>query len=367
MTQDGAFEFTQWKEDEVVHFLKENYGLDIEKVHKCSLGWENTTFKVTSTKEKQDLMFRISEDNSRKDFNFIQFEVKCLDFLSKYNLPTSKIIKTLDQKLTGIAKGKVCMISTCLNGRHYQIEERTSFSEEKRSSFTSEIANFLGQIHKYTNSKEFDIECPNERKVNGLLSMIKECKNRIEKMDKLYHQIQLKERMEKIWDTKKLYENFEELEEKLPQGLVHVDLHDTNSLFLEENQNIVLSGALDWDDSYHGIILYDVAISIIYWCGEVTNQIQYLVNNHKIKNYHLNPKLIKIYLENYQNSRGFKLTFEEKKCLKAYIVYAITTQMAFLILNLNDYKGDFRFEVGNEMLCYGEDLLKLKWEELLNE
>lgn len=47
----------------------------------------------------------------------------------------------------------------------------------------------------------------------------------------------------------------------LPQGIVHSDLHERNILF----QGGDVSGVLDFDNSYHGILLIDVATQIAWW------------------------------------------------------------------------------------------------------
>lgn len=364
MTEEGSFEFTQWSDKEVVDFLKENYGLYIVKIEKCTTGWENTTIKVTSQDEKS-FIFRVTEDDMRKDDSFIKFEVDCLDFLSSFDLPVPKIIPTLGKELTGLAKGKICTLTTCMEGRHYQVAERTKLSEEKRIQFVLEISKFLGNLHKLTSGIDFKIEFPSRRDLFSYKELKKICQNRLEKMDKTFDSINLKDRLENIWNSNELFKNFDELEDNLLKGLIHTDLHDTNTLFIERNDSIILSGAIDWDDCIYGKFLYDLAIGITFWCGNRGEKVQYNFEDFKVSSYHLNPKFIQTYLQNYQSSRGFNLTKEEKGLIREYIVYAIINQIAFLILNLNDYQGNLRLEIGNELLCYGEDMLKLNWDDLM--
>jgi Ser/Thr protein kinase RdoA (MazF antagonist) len=104
------------------------------------------------------------------------------------------------------------------------------------------------------------------------------------------------------------------LEKNLPQGFIHVDLHDENVLFFQ-NQN-KLAAVLDFDDMSFGPFLIDIAMAICFWCSCGSQ---------------MNTDYARQFLIEYQNTRNISLTNDEWDLLELYCYMTIFHQILFTI------------------------------------
>jgi Ser/Thr protein kinase RdoA (MazF antagonist) len=84
------------------------------------------------------------------------------------------------------------------------------------------------------------------------------------------------------------------LPKNLPVGFTHQDIKPEN-IIARGNQ---ISGILDFDNAYYGVLLHDITTSIIWWC---------------FKKNKLDRKLLRSFLQGYESVRP--LTYNERKLL----------------------------------------------------
>jgi homoserine kinase type II len=231
-------------------------------------GIANTLYKLKTT--KGDYVFKIAvRHNSKK----LDFEVDLLNFLKK--MPIPKIIKTNSGKDVFLYKGYRSFIYPFIKGDHTK-----KFTKE----MLFEVGEFLAELHKQSKNfrhgavrTKFYTEFFDERK-----RIIRE--NRDSSNTKIREAVRY---IEKKIDMYKIPKG-------LPTGAIHADVKGDNTLFEKGH----LSGVVDFDNAYMGILVYDLVCSIFWF---------------SCQNKRFNLKYAKEIYSGYNSVR--KLTLAEKKSL----------------------------------------------------
>ncbi|KAL9647944.1 hypothetical protein ABK040_008213 [Willaertia magna] len=347
-------------------------------------GCENDSVKVTisfstSTNDMnlhipvQDYIFRIYND-SNKTREYISFELNTLFFLTYARFPVPYVIlptellnkfiqsnyqtfPDMKEAIIEFDDGRFCTLCSFVSGKH-------TYKHLKKSTQIQQVASFLGNLHKLTqfngysmfnlktNPEEMMKIKEGEKKLTfvymheameDVIKHINEMKeksksitnenNEIEK-DKFEKMIHFNNKVNNALDELQLLfeksknatsniseEEQYEMEKELPHSIIHADIHESNVLFIEDENGTHLSGVVDWDDCYYGCQLMDFVKGLYFWCisAIITPE-----NEHQQHHFDLfDNNLIELFKTTYFSTRGYPLTIEEKKCFKffAYLIY----------------------------------------------
>lgn len=211
--------------------------LPLGKVHsvkRYKKGIHNDTYKVISDKGK----FSLRVYNYKKPSQ-IKFELEILKYLKDTKAP--QLVK-LNKGYLEKFNGKYVIVYEYLPG-----EELEEFTKEQ----LVEVGNFIGEYHNRCKNFVWD-------KSRYQFYNLPDWK--IEKFTKISHEANLKHLDLLPEIVKDLKEN--RLSPKLPKGPIHVDIKPENVLFY----NGKLSGVLDFDNSFIGPFILDLAKSMV-WFG----------------------------------------------------------------------------------------------------
>jgi homoserine kinase type II len=209
--------------------------LAFEKMKK---GLGNALYKVTTTKGKYTLKISIRNNPVR-----VKYEIHLLTHL--YNLPTPQPIQTKSKGYLPNYKGHKSFIYPYLPGK-----QKRRFTD----MMLSEIGTFLGELHLQTEGFKSPIkriEFYNFHPKN-FAEVIKD--SLLAKNQKIQNAVSyLKE------STLKYV-----LPKGLPEGAMHIDVKPENTLFNRGH----LSGIVDFDNSYNGPLILDLAATLMWFCSE---------------------------------------------------------------------------------------------------
>ncbi len=206
----------------------------ITSMTRYAKGQHNQTFKVVT--DKSVFTLRLYKYKKLPD---IKFEIALLNLLR--GLPVPKLVKRNKRYYTQI-DGKYAILYTFIPGTHLQTYTTKQLKE---------VGGFLAKFH--TRGEKFIWRKPRYKFYNLPDSKIK----RFAALAKRAHVPFLKILPSIICE---LREN--RLHPELPQGPIHVDVKPENVLF----DNGKLSGVLDFDNSYIGPYLLDLAKAMV-WFG----------------------------------------------------------------------------------------------------
>jgi len=205
--------------------------------------------------------FRYYEHRSKQ---YVLFELRVLDFLSRHNYPCAHPKINKEKKLLGRYNGKYFAIFDYIKGgnvRNLNIEQQ------------KEMVKWLAKLHSA--SKKF---VPRYNKYREMHDE-EYCRETIRQEAKTMKSKKLAE--ERIHFIKKQLKSIN-YPKKLSKGIVHSDYDSTNIKFV----NNKLSGVLDFDDACFSYLVYDISSIIINWAWKKEKKLNYkkirfLLNEYK--------------------------------------------------------------------------------------
>lgn len=266
--------------------ILQNYGLgEVSVTKRLTSGFANINYKIKTT--KGNFLFRICVEKPLKE---IQYEIKVMSELKKIKFPTAFPIKRKDGQFINKTKFGEVIIYDFAEGEEPKVNEKTA----------KEIAKAVAKLNTLKNWKKL-------KKGNAI--NLKLCNENIRKFD------YAKNKYPEIFEYFKEETEFlsEPLKEKVPQGLVHGDIFPDNTKF-KGNKLVVI---LDFEEVCTDNLLFDIGVTINGFCFQ----------NNK-----LNPKLLKIFLEEYQKAR--KISPKERKLLPYYIQWGAHAMICWHLKHL---------------------------------
>lgn len=268
----------------------ESYGLGKARaIKRLTSGFSNINYKIKTT--KGNFLFRICVD---KPLERTQYEIKVINELKKIKFPAAFPIKREDEQFINKTKFGEVVIYNFVKGEEPKLNEKT----------IKEIAKAVAKLNTFENWKKL-------KKRNSF--NLKLCKENIRKFNST------KNKYPEIFEyfkeqTKFLYKP---LKEKIPQGLVHGDIFPDNTKF-KGNKLIAI---LDFEEVCTDNLLFDVGVAINGFCFQKNR---------------LNPKLLKIFLEEYQKIR--KISLKERKLLPYYVQWGAHAMICWHLKHLLNKK-----------------------------
>lgn len=219
--------------------LLKKYGISPVSIEQMKLGVMNTNYQVkTST---GSFVLRVYQFRDAHD---LQNEVAVLIELARHNFPSPKLILRIDGGFVSAVGGKASVLYEYLPGAvalNWNLDhlQKAGVALGKMHQL---LLNFEGNKRRFISDKEGVIAT---LKAKGPLLIEAGFPNAREILDFALSQLM------------KL-----SLSKKLPAGVTHQDVKPENVLF--ENGNI--SGILDFEFSYVGVLLYDIMTTMIWTC-----------------------------------------------------------------------------------------------------
>ncbi|KAF0972069.1 hypothetical protein FDP41_009765 [Naegleria fowleri] len=332
----------------------------------------------------QYYVFRIYNDQE-KTKEYIKFELCTLFFLGQNSfpvpfviLPTAELVAfvqsnyskfpDMEKAVLEYVDGRLCALFSYVHGFHVDKGKKTV-------NQVTQISMFLGSLHKLTQFNGYsmlDMKATIQDMVQmrsgvtkltfsyiteAMQSVMEEIQtlksqvitltqenfpNKGYSQEKIDHAnrynnkvLSLLDNLKNILESNVKDLNIIELTEKellLPHSIVHADIHENNVLFTKSQDNQdVISGVVDWDDSQYGPQILDFIKGFIFWCISkvVTPDVDY--NEFDL----FDDDLIRIYKSTYEHYRGFPISEEEKNLMIPYSHLIICAQVDFFIHALN--------------------------------
>jgi len=249
--------------------ILDNYNIGKYKKHKFIFTGGNTVYKLKTT--KGDFILKIYETAS---LDFVNYQIKLMEFLKKSKVTTPKIIDTKKKKGLLIWKKKRIAIQEYIEGNEvkYVNEKFVRDMAKKFSILDKTISKFKERKQDVWKNHQFKLVKWKKRSLEGL-DLMNESKNLLKEIKTL---------------NKK----------KLRRSLIHGDLCESN--FLVKNNKV--SAIFDWDDVHKDYVVYELAVPIAHI---------FITLKMVRKN------LLKIFLKEYQ--KHITLNNEEKKALYLFV------------------------------------------------
>lgn len=170
----------------------------------------------------------------------LPFFIDYTDELKSAGLPVPAVVR--DRCGQGIQKlkGKSAVLAPCLPGRHL---------DRLTADHCQQMGQLLGQIHK--TGLDSSLKQRNIRGIHWLDSQQRRLFNLIPAAQAQYMKAQWQQIKTEL-----------ESQDELPQGLIHGDLFHDNVLFTDNR----LTGVIDFYQSCHDYLLYDLAVTVNDWC-----------------------------------------------------------------------------------------------------
>jgi Ser/Thr protein kinase RdoA (MazF antagonist) len=306
-------------DDELISILnKYSFGELSSSIEQITDGWTNLTYKFQVKSNEKNFILREYLPSTQRIILLeeIQCELSFISYLFKqYDLPVVPLIDP--PGIFVLNNGHYCAIFPFIDGIKYLNTPQKPLRELWQ---IIEISRFIGRMHSINKPNHFP-EC-NRRTINlpdTKYQLVNSCGDFEKSFPDLYKRIRkiidektnlipvIKDELEQIIFEKNLEQN-------LPKGFIHVDIHDDNVLF-HRNQNKI-AAVLDFDDMSFGPFLIDIAMSLCFWC---------------VSGSELNTDYVKVYLIEYQNARTMLLTDDEWNLLELYCYMTMFHQILFTI------------------------------------
>lgn len=291
-------------------------------------GWTNITIRFTVEPFDRQLIVRqylpgrlrsIKRENIEFELNFIKF------LFEQLNLPVAPMLEppgllTIDDDIHMV-------IFPFIDGIKYL---DTANEPVRQLWQTLEISRFLGRMHSNVQSKLYAIQKTDRCSVNYVdvkYQLVHSCQDFNRKHPDLYKRIMniidKHTGMIPLTDDKNDQATFEKhLQEKLPIGYIHADIHDDNVLFRRNEEK--LAAVLDFDDMYVGALLIDTSMTLCLWSSVGAK---------------FNIDFGRAFLLNYEKERGMRLTEDEWNLLEIYCYLTTLNQVLFIIEAERDSKS----------------------------
>ncbi len=240
--------------------------------HLINQGFANENFRVNT--HKGTFLLRNCVEQERRS---ILQEMKLMKLLRTVNFPAAYPVGRTDGTyLTELPEGRF-VIYEFIEGSFPELNEQTVAE-------TASMVAWLNSIKYKGISKKNTIH------INACIELVKS------RDFQAYPDTQIKDEFT-FW-TEKLSDI---MNPSLPKGLIHGDVFPDNTFF----QDNKLLAIIDFEEFAVDTLLFDVGMTIHGFC---------------YKNNHPEPRLLKVFLDNYQRKR--RLSSEELKSLPDYIRWA---------------------------------------------
>ncbi|CAF1437949.1 unnamed protein product, partial [Adineta steineri] len=257
--------------DNLLQFF--DIGNRILPVETITDGWVNTTYKITSETGSYILRQYLEHGERIRTGESISFELEFMNYLHQNNLPVPKIIRPINSDAENTNTNKFT-IKYEHDQRYYVLFEyingvkyiNTNLSAQRQLWQTISVAQFLGKMHSLTlnTEKDWKLKSNTYRIHQNFVRVKYELLTNYEQFKReqceLYRRIEIL--IEKHTSTIPLtnvketqISYMEKLEQNLPKGCIHADLHDDNVLFNDEGKTV--AAVLDFDEMYYGCLLID--------------------------------------------------------------------------------------------------------------
>lgn len=266
--------------------ILQNYNLgEVSTTKRLTSGFANINYKIKTT--KGNFLFRICAEKSLKE---IQYEIKVMNELRRIKFPTAFPIKRKDEQFINKTKFGEVVIYDFAVGEEPKVNEKTA----------KEIAKAVAKLNTLKNWKKLQ---------KGNAINLKLCKDNIREFDSA------KNKYSEIFEYFKEETEFlsKPLKEKIPQGLVHGDIFSDNTKF-KGNKLVAI---LDFEEVCTDNLLFDIGVTINGFC---------------FQNNRLNPKLLKVFLNEYEKIR--KISPKERKLLPFYIQWGAHAMICWHLKHL---------------------------------
>ncbi len=220
----------------IAEFLS-NYNLGkLLEYKRINSGFANAMIKLKTTKGDHVLKIVIRNNPYR-----IRYEIDLLNFLK--NLPLPKPLEAKNEKYLLDYGPNKAYIYKFIPGRQI-----IKFSD----SVLKRVGALLAKIHlqsKHFKSKVKRFELYTvENRFREMVNRSKKVKNPVIKKNLDY----VRQNLPKYF-----------LPKTLPQGAIHTDFKPENTIFLNKKNN----GLVDFDNSYRGTLILDLAITVMWFCS----------------------------------------------------------------------------------------------------
>ena len=258
-------------------------------------GIENLNIRIDTDQGKY--VFRIYQNPAVRTKEYITFELELLQFLAKKRLPVPKVMPTKKGEVLVKVGGYQGCLFTFIDGKD---------TASGKAWQAEQVGSFLGKLHKTT--KSFNSEYAKHRRIINPTETRRLLTERIKAS-------QAPSLAEKLVSFQTHLPP--SLPKDLPEGCVHVDLHDESALFRDKR----LVGVLDWDDAFYGPLLFDFPVPLTWYC----------VWKGRI-DFHLTKAL----LDGYEKHR--KITEKEKKMLWPFCFLVGLWYVSYMLDSRFDHK-----------------------------
>lgn len=172
--------------------------------------------------------------------NALPFFIDFTTELAAGGLPVPAPVRDSQGRALHRLKGKPCLVSPCLPGRHLDIlNER----------HCQQIGCQLAKIHLIGQKSALQQE--NQRGIAWLDQQV----HRLKPLVSITDAELMRQQWQEITNELKQYD-------QLPEGLIHGDLFYDNVLFQDDH----ITGIIDFYNACHDWLLYDIAVTVNDWC-----------------------------------------------------------------------------------------------------
>jgi Ser/Thr protein kinase RdoA (MazF antagonist) len=296
---------------------------------KTTHGWTNENYFVGSRDNTRKYILRVNAAGT-KSVESLRFEYSLLEKMrERYNVSVvPKIVSAKDDTFVDVPGHGLCVLFELCEGEH---ESVIDLERNEAHDIVTQVAHFLGSLHTFDFS---NINTPSDRKndVNGALGDEIIRKQR-ELLNEHFNDQRLQHEMDKNETLRHVISELVRLHgvffpttndgtfvaEAVPLGLIHNDFHYDNVLFKKIGKNWELSAALDWELSYVGPCVIDVALGLYFWCSCYSRNV-----------FAIDIEYARLFINTYETARKSRLTTEEKSLIKRAMLVSIYWSVEFV-------------------------------------
>lgn len=305
----------------IKNFLKENYNLDINSIKHLGGGVMNINYLCKT--ENKNYIFKIYNFKNKEEVNF---EVEILEFLKDKKFSSPRLISSIGSAIILFFQNKPCILYDFIDGEN--VEEITPDLIYKigkaQANLHNLLKNFKPRYQKYGwDDKELKILFNKNKKKIAISGSL----------DFLPHMNFVEKELVKYKFPK-----------ELPTRVTHQDIKSENILFRDRE----ISGIIDFDNSYVGVLLHDITTTIIWTCF-VDEKLDF--------------ELLKAFINGYSKER--KLTELEKQYILDSLKFRLVREVfigpyvTMHLQNISKERADYFMRLYKELNISKEDLLNI--------
>ncbi|MFH1427414.1 MAG: homoserine kinase, partial [Patescibacteria group bacterium] len=221
-------------------FLRDNYNLDIIKVEHLKSGVMNDNYLVEDIEENR-YIFRVY---NYKKIEEVKFEIEILNYLNNTDFPNPIVLVAANKDAVLEFNNKPAIIYKFIPG---------DFIKNITPELLFQTGQMSGKLHKVLHDYQPKIYKPtwDPEDLKRLADNNREeiIKRNFPRAEELMDFVQ----------TELAKYNFPE---SLPKGITHQDIKPENIIV----DNNLITGIVDFDNSYYGQLLHDITTTIIWTC-----------------------------------------------------------------------------------------------------